>query len=95
MGRIHAGITIVADEYDAFVALIPGDERLPPSYQEWAKRRAQEDAQCAARGDIVKPVVIHSEEFGAHCRALGKAPSFSILEAIAADKAELTPLAPD
>ncbi len=85
-GRVRAAISLVAQEYDAFRRLIPDDERLPATYDEWVKRRADEDAQSEARGEIVKQVVIHSEEFGAHCLANGQEPSYSILEALAAEQ---------
>lgn len=83
----RAGISIPAEEYDAFVRLIPDHERLPRSHDDWIKRRSQEDAQCVARGEIVKQVVIHYQEFVEYCRATGQQPNYFILGALAAEKA--------
>ena len=84
--RSPPAIMIVADEYDAFVRLIPGDERLPRSYGEWVKRCARSAAERDARGEKVKEVVIHSEEFAYYCQARGREPSYGMLEELAAEK---------
>jgi hypothetical protein len=86
MTRIVPVIRIVPEEYDAFTRLIPGDERVPRSYEEWLKRSARLAAESGARGENVRTVVIHSEEFAYYCLAKGADPSYALLEALAAEK---------
>ena len=87
MTRIVPVIKIVPEEYDAFVRLVPADERLPRSYDDWLKRSARLAAERDARGDNVKTVVIHSEEFAYYCLAKNRDPDYALLEALAAEKA--------
>jgi hypothetical protein len=87
MTRVVPLIKIVPEEYDAFVRLIPGDERLPRSYDEWLRRSAHLAAESDARGDNVRAVAIHSEEFAYYCLAKGgRDPTYALLEELAAEK---------
>lgn len=86
MGKTRISIRILPEEYDAFLRLASGDERFPKTYDEWVDRRAQENARCVARGDILNEVVIHHEEFAEYCRATGQKPSYVMLEAVAVRK---------
>ena len=83
-------IRIVAEEYDAFVRLVPDDEHLPRSYDEWLQRSARLAAERSARGENPKDVVIHSEEFAYFCLAQRREPSYGLLEELAAEKAART-----
>ena len=59
---------------------------FPKPYDEWVERRAQENAQCVAHGDILNEVVIHHEEFAEYCRATAQKPSYVMLEAVTVKK---------
>ena len=59
MTRVRIATRINRDEYGAFVRLVPNDPAFPASYDDWLKRRSEEDAQCRARGEILHEVIVH------------------------------------
>ena len=87
MPKTHIAISILPEEYEAFVRFVPNDERFPDTYDDWVKRTSEENAKCKSRGDILNEVVIHPEEFAEYCRATRQEPSYVILEAVAVRKA--------
>ena len=88
MTRVRIAIRINRDEYGAFVRLVPNDPAFPASYDDWLKRRSEEDAQCRARGEILTEVIVHFYEFAIYCRAIGQKPSQFTLEAFGIQQAE-------
>ena len=84
MARVS--VRIERQEYDAFLRAVKGDDSFPASYDDWIKRRLEEDAKHIAQGEIVHEVVINYDEFIRYCRAAAQKPSFIVLMAAIVSK---------
>jgi hypothetical protein len=91
MARTRASIRILPQEYDSFVKAIPNDEHLRSSYDDWNKRRSQDDAHCIANGEVIKEVIVQYEEFAKYCRSTAQQPNYFVLMAFAVSKAMVKP----
>ena len=67
------GIRILAEDYEAFRALAPGDEQFALGFEEWKKRHSMGSRQ----------VTVRPEGFAEFCRRIGQPPSFDALGAYA------------
>jgi hypothetical protein len=76
-------VHILPEHFQAFKKLMPNDERLGKTYEEWIRRRGEEGR---AGAEAAKPVTIRPEEFEVYCLQLGQVPNYSVLEALAAKK---------
>ena len=81
-------IRIHASDYDAMRRLVPGDERLPERYADWARRASEEVARLTRRGQNFVPVSVTSDDLTAYCEATGETPSYAALEAMVLKKAD-------
>lgn len=86
MDRHVLVINILPEDYDAFVKLAPVDGCFPDTYEEWFKRRSDENRWRLARRDILDDVVIHPQEFREYCKTTGLPLSRITLEAAAVKK---------
>ena len=86
--RRRIAIRIQATDYDAMRRLLPGEERLPEKYEDWARRASEEVARITRRGDSFLAVVVTPEDLVSHCDASGEEPSYALLEATALKKAD-------
>jgi hypothetical protein len=75
-------VRILPEVYQAFKRLMPKDERLPPTYEEW-KTRSDADNAKRARGHALKEIVVHPKDFAEYCGSIGQAPSYFVLDAFA------------
>ena len=80
-------INILRDEYRAFVELLPNDGFFLASYDDWAKRQAEEGAERRRRAEEIKEVVVHPKEFTDFCWEIGLRPNWFALAGLAARKA--------
>ncbi len=87
MAKSRVSIRILPDEYAAFLADIPNDERLPGLYDVWVSRRSDEDARHRANGEDIRSVIVSHKEFNKYCMATAMKPSHDILMALAVAKA--------
>jgi hypothetical protein len=77
-------VHILPEHFEAFRKLMPTDERLGKTYNEWIQRRA-EDMRAGRKA--VKEVIVKPDEFEMYCLQLGQIPNYSVLEALAVKKA--------
>lgn len=83
MKKNHIRADIPREEYRAFRALVPHDERLPATYEQWLKRCEAEDASKIALGETVQKVVLYLKDFSAYCKATGQPVSYRGIEVTA------------
>ena len=74
---------IEPEDFGAFRKLMPNDERLGKTYNEWTQRRAEE---ARLSGETGRVVTVTPEEFEMYCLQLGQAPNYSVLDALAVRK---------
>jgi hypothetical protein len=77
-------IQILPEHFEAFNKLMPNDERLGKTYEEWKQRRVEDVGPGA---EAVKEVIVKPDELEMYCLQLGQIPNYSVLEALAAKKA--------
>ena len=86
MGRTRISLKILPTEYDAFFKLIGSDPEFPPTYDGWLKSTTDENTKCRSRGDIIKEVEVHPNEFAVWRGGALHDPSLASLYAFAIAK---------
>lgn len=84
---LRVGISIDAADYLTFKVLMPKEERLGKTYEEWRRRRLEEDSRAGVSGKTMT-VSPDPEEFRLYCIQIGLAPSYHVLQAFAVKKAQ-------
>jgi hypothetical protein len=79
-------VRILEADYDAFCELLPNEENLPPNYWEWLRRNLKANKSIIGLGGTINEVDVTPVGFTAYCETTGERPSYSVLEAHAADK---------
>lgn len=80
-------VCILATDYEAMRRLVPDDERLPAKYEDWTRRANEHIARLITRAEKFITVVVKPDDLKSYCRATGEKPSYTILEAVAVQKA--------
>ena len=79
-------ISILPEEYDAFVRLLPNDDSFPRTYDGWLEKRTEENAKHIARGNILDEVIVHPQELSEYAAGAGLPLSTEMLRSAAVKK---------
>jgi hypothetical protein len=67
------------EDYDFVRRLIPNDNHLPGSFDQWEKSVRNQIAQLQARGITICKVMVDPKEYSAYCEVKGVNPSIATL----------------
>lgn len=79
---------ILPGEYEEFLAILTDDFDFPTRYIEWYESTSQDRHRRRSRGEIIKEITIHPQEFADWCRGSGFEPSVIHLGSFAVSKAQ-------
>jgi hypothetical protein len=66
-------------DYDFVRRLIPNDNHLPGSFDQWEQRARKQIAQLEARGVSICKIMVDPKEYSAYCEFRGMSPSVATL----------------
>jgi len=67
------------EDYDFVRRLIPNDNHLPGSFDQWEQSARKQIAQLQARGIKICKIMVYPKEYSAYCQARGMSPSIATL----------------
>lgn len=74
------------DDFGAMKGLMPDDDRLPVTFDEWLAQTTARNEQLKAGGDEIIEVEVRSDRFAAYCAASGLQRNIDTLGAYAVAK---------
>ena len=76
-------VSILREEYDAFVEIDPTHNCFPGTHDEWLEDYSKKRAVSISKGWVIDEVIVHPQELTEYARTTGQPISRVLLEATA------------